>query len=336
MSRLCGESESLQGILSVCEIMDTRTGVAFGPRGARSAIRRFRVITDVGDFGQNEICSAIGIPRPWEGYIAGNTLDITIVAAKISASLDPQSQDDNRKIWIVTVEYTDDVPDEGLPAAGFGNTAGSQTTPWLEPPMIRYDSEVIQRSEPNDLLGSPYTNSANQPFTPPFTIERARRILVLTRNQANFNFDTVDGYSFAYNSDNFTPPGAVNDIAPGGCQCFPIQAEHAQRGAVGFWRVSYRIRIGAMIGVVGTGTSLERESFMNVRVLDAGMMQLQKDPSRPDTGSAVPIFRSWGRISQPVLLDGTGTASNTNVPKYRTFRPYQGRPFTPILTIGVG
>ena len=332
-----------QDVGPACEINNTRFGVAFGRRGTRGFERYFRVWTTNPLYGPNEICNAAGLPAPYEPYFlnGGVDSDATCVMVELSARLDPQSEEDNRYIWIVTAKYSNDVPDEGIPSQTFiGNVeTGSQSQPWLEPAMIRYESEVLQRAEPNDLNGDPYVNSANQPFSPPFTMERARRILVITRNQRTFDFNAVDAYSFATNSDIFTPPGSSASVAPGEAQCFPIHGEHAQRGSVEFWKVSYRIRIGVKISVwndAGTVLTLQRESFRPVRVLDAGMGRSIPAPL-PGAGLPVPIFVGGFPISQPVCLNGFGQpAVPPFKPKYRQFSPYPAMPFTALINNGIG
>ena len=281
----------------------------------------------------------------------GSDIDSTVVCVQLSAKLVPQNEEDNRYWWVVTAVYSNDAPDEGIPAQTFVGSVGigSQANPWQEPPMYRYESEVIQRADPNDLEGNPYVNSAQQPFTPPFTVERARRILTITRNQETFDFALADAYSFAVNSDDFSPLGTGTPVPPGCAQCFPIHAEHAQRGIISFWRVTYRIRIGATFSriyghVLGVPLYVtERESFRPVRILDAGMCRLQTSILQPGFMRPIPIIGPGGYpISQPVLLDGSGqpaTASTITgrIPAtYREFKPYPAKPFTPILTTGIG
>lgn len=333
------------------ELLNSRTGVAFGKNGNRPLERNWLVKTTNKYYGPNEICSATGVAEPYEQYVTpeGVDFDTNACCLELSARLVPQAEDDNRHWWIVTAKYGTDVPPEGIPTiTNLGNyDTGSQTLPWEEPILIRYDSEVIQDCPPysmdieNGKL-KPFVNSALQPFTPPYTQEEGRRILVVTRNQQTFDFDLGDEYSFAVNSDNFVPPGSTVGVSPGAAQCFPIHAEMASRGIIPFWRVTYRIRIGRWIldpDNPQTGAYV-REKFSPVRILDAGLCRLQESALFPGFEQPVPIMGPFGRITQPDLLDGAGQpvemSGGTRDPVYLSFTTRRSMPFQAIITTGIG
>lgn len=318
-----------------CELINTRTGVAFGVHGRRNFVRTFQVKTTNPLHGPNEICQANNLPTPFEGYDAHdiNDLDRLAVCISLEAKLHPESEDDNRFWWIVTANYSTETPPEGIPDLTlYGSSLeGSQNNPWEEPPLIRWESETIQRAYATDLNGVPFLNSAKQPFSPPPTFEFSRRIMVLIRNQRTFDIEVVRDYDWAVNSDLF-----MGIYIPGRVQCFPINAEMVSRGSLSFWRVTYRLRFASLVWDPVLG-EMDWESFQP-KILDAGMCTLASDPLAPNFEYPVPILKRGFPTSQPVLLDGTGQELNpvTDNPVYLEFEVYKSMPFADILTTGIG
>jgi hypothetical protein len=352
------------------ELHDTRQGSAFSVRGKRNKFRRFLVWTTNPDYGSNEICGCAGIPTPYSLYATadGQDFDILAVCTDISAVLvDEIKKDDSRYIWVVLCTYTSDVPEEGIPAyTGLDNDPASSTNlPWTEPPIPKWEDEIEQKSPQRDLDGRPYINSAGQPFTPAFTAPAPRQVLILTRNEINFDRGIASSYGFAVNSDVFM------NALPGSAQCYPIKAEQVTRGILKYWRVTYRIRFGAILGpnelnpilaslapiiglagiqtLIAAGYNLE--SFQPY-ILDAGLMELKRNgPFAGSVPGLVPILLpgTGQPVSQPVLLDGAGqwvgrTQTNPKIgpngcpiynPTWLYFNQFQAQPFNPIVQSGL-
>lgn len=310
------------------EMINTRHGIAYAARGRRHFIRMFKVWTTNLKYGPNEICQAVGLPQPYEPYVTADGQDSDLAAVCISLDANLVEPTDNRLHWIVTAVYSTDVPEEGPAAnAGLGNDPlGSSSNPWDEPPVIKWESEVIQRAPAFDLNGTPFLNAAGQPFTPAPTFETGRAIYVITRNEQNFSRQAQSAYAFSVNNADFM------DAPAGTVQCLPILAEYLFRGSIPYWRTTYRLRFGA---VKGDGSNLNNLESWQPEILNSGFMQMQLDPTLPQYLKPVAIIGTNGApITQPVLLDLAGLQTDT--PEYIQFRMCQSRDFSPILTTGVG
>jgi hypothetical protein len=313
------------------EIHSSRVGTAFRPRGGRDFNQYFKVWTSNPFYGPNEICTCRGLPAPYQLYVTkeGFDTDINAVCVESSAALVDEAKDDNRYIWLVTCKFSVDVPEEGIPDyTGFGNDPfSSGNLPWLEPPVIEWDDETVSYAPQRDLQGRPYLNSAGVPFTPAFTIEAGRNVLVVIRNEATFDDGIAGKYAFCVNSVPFL------SALPGCAQLMPIRAKQMFRGLISYYRCTYRIRFGRFLGpgelnptlavlwpilTLTPGgflamqflqnSPLNRESFQPY-LLDAGLTELRVtgpiiggNPTPTNIyfpGSATPI-------SQPVPLNGSG------------------------------
>lgn len=339
------------------ELRDSRTGSPFMAGGERQYERRWTVVTNIVSLDPNTVCQAPGIPLPYSPYVSDDGFINDLNAVAVSFRAEKVDAQDDGFHWIVTVTYSTKVPVGGIPALTmFGSSAmGSQNNPHLEPPDVEWDWEIIREAPARDLDGRAFLNSANQPFTPAPTFEKAIAVLVYSRNELTYNRQTATRYAFAVNSDPFL------DAPPGTAQCLPPRGKLEHRGEMQFWRVTYRIRFGAPRFPQGPGTitvgagesiasavldrparaGLENElETWQPEILDAGLCQLQTNAARSNFNQPVPIRRHGTPITQPVCLDGHGRVlepvDGRITPVFLKFRRYRAVPFSKILVLGLG
>lgn len=323
------EDFTLANILTVDEIEQTRGGTAFNAGDlSRNYTRKFRVICDNPNGGASVICSHVLLPRPFSPYVMTDGSEYDLNALMIRSSADLQVPDD-RMIWIVTCEYSTQMPDGGPGApgnTGFGiEDGGSQNNPEMEPWSIEWDSETVTRTGQKDLNGKAFLSSARKPFKPAPSFEVARPILVIQRNQLTFTRETISKYAFAVNSVAFL--GA----AVGCAQCFPPRGKLMFRGNISYYRTTWRIRFGAPIELA----SDELETFSPVKILDQDTHRLQDTPGQPDFDKPVPIYRRGTAITDPVLLENgqpLDVSAIDAIPHFQEFDIYKPQNFYDIFT----
>ncbi len=93
-------------------------------------------------------------------------------------------------------------------------------------------------------------------------------------------------YTFATNSSDFLGSDE------GQVLCRPIKAKRLWRGTLRYWRVSYEFWFDPPEALGGT---------WNARLLDQGLCKINA------AGNPEPIKRKGNPITQPVLLDGSGS-----------------------------
>lgn len=347
------------------ELPFQRDGTGWNAKGPREYVRKFLVMVTDKTLTAAEVCYAPGIPLPFAPFVSidGKTHDIAAFNVHTSAA-QPDQKDWQR--WIVTCQYSTDMPAAGQGSSSQGTPAQNQgqNNPELEPPEIDWDFEVVQHALPSDLDGKAFLNSARMPFSPTPTFEQAFAVLVYSRNEMVFNRKAAAEYAFAINSDRFL--GA----APGQAQCLPPKAHMVTKGQWTYWRVTYRIRFRDDEDVVeflagpnplapgfGPQTIHTKRSprTWQPQFLDQGLCQLTPIPfSSPIGGSPllgvvdedslpkepVPIRKRNVPISQPVCLDGSGKEAKQDpktgkvTPVWLKFRVYKEKPFAKLLMRG--
>lgn len=307
-----------------------RTGTPFSADGVREYTQTWQVVTKVKGIDENLVCVCPGLPLPY----APHPTDLAALNVRMSAA---NRYEDDWSHWTVTVNYSTRMPDGGAPpgaglsggVVGTGDQqSGTQNKPEAEPPDIEWDFESLTKAPPADTNGDPFVNSASVPYTPAPTFEFAHAVLLITRNEANFNRVTASSYAFAVNNDRFL--GAD----PGCVQCMPPKAKMMFRGSISYWRVSYRLRFGRERA---DGTL---EPWDPVEILDAGTSELVKTPGKVKN-EPIPILHRGVAITHPVLLDGKGKkavpgANGKIVPFYNKFYLRKQQSFANLLSRGVG
>lgn len=338
--------------LAVDELIDTQPGKPFSKDGVRTYTRRFKVVTNDRELGSSYVCGADGIPRPFSVYQTADGREFDLYALLVDYDVSRKEQDGHYH-WIVTCNYSTEVPEDGVPAdAEIGREpAGWHNEPWNRPAVIKWDWEETTWSPPADLDGRPFCNSARQPFSPPPTFPIARLVLVVEQNELHYDAQTAAMYAYAVNTKNFL------HAAPGCAQCLPIRSERRNLGPVPYFKNTYRIRFNLPklldavpdVPMIVLGFSFgDRvvediwnglQSFQPM-ILDQGFCKLQQVTGAPFGNQPVPIFRPGSQTTQALLLDGTGQPAKPNgsgklAPTYLGFRVFRSMDFTFILTGGV-
>jgi hypothetical protein len=325
----------------VDEVWDGRRGVPFNHGGPRTYVRRFLVNVKSKFMASAAVCWHPSLPRPYSSYVSGDGVeyDFSALLVNLSAEQKGSGEKDDWVQWMVTASYSNDlgkmgVPDrtempgdptnpQGTGTGGASNQGGSTTNPEFEVPEREWDWEVSHVAMPTDLDGKPFVNSANQPLTPAPTIEIARPVLVVTRNELTFDVDVATQYAFAVNSDKFF------GWEPETIQCLPPRAKTVYRGALEYQRVTYRLRFH---GADSGGT-------WQPQFLDCGTSHIDTRVGSATENQPVPIIVRSAPISHPVLLDGNGQrqiipAGKVGVAKFIDRRTYNKLPFSWITQKG--
>lgn len=337
----------------VRELRQTREGVPFSSDMVRTYTRRWLVIVTDNAMGAGKVCSAPGLPRPYSPYLCPDGAEFDLLSLAIRASAEMVKADDSRAHWIVTIDYSTQMP-EGGPSDNVNlgwEVGGAQNNPEMEPWDLEWDFEEARVAPAKDLNSIAYLNSARQPFKPAPTFEQGRATLVIVRNQLDITRETMTGMCYAVNSDRFLRAD------PGTVLCLPPRAKLMFRGRQAYWRVTWRLKFnrpkpkppGNLVAglfpdplapnfglPVDTG---ELESWQP-EILDQGLCHLQIVPGLPLTGHPVPIFRQGHPVTQPVLLDGNGQPAQPNInnyiePVFLRFKQFQPRPFGSIFERGL-
>lgn len=309
----------------------------------RRYIRQFKVIVKDKRLGPIDVCYAPGIPLPYSFYFTKDGMEWDLYALCVNISAKRESSDNDWQNWIVTCEYSTDIPFSdipvfpktgGSPRGGGKKQEGDQHNPELQPPKIYWDWEIVHEAPARDLRGKPFLNSARQPFTPPPQFEYARRVLHVERNERAFDPNLAEEYAFAVNSDPFM------DYEPGQAQCLPPKAEQIRYGPIFYHRVHYAIRFKPREarddGSIDT---------WQPELLDQGLMRLPTPhnvavgPNLPP-GTPIPILRLGHPITQPVCLDGSGQPKQPNEageiePEYLQFIIRKKKPFKRLFVRGL-
>lgn len=322
---------------TVEELTDDVDGTPFDSNGVRTYVRRFRVTCKINYIGPAGVCQCPGIPKPYAPYIPFRTVerDLQAKVVRISARREVQGDWQN---WIVTVNYSTEMPAGGRPAGvtelgSFFN--GTQNNPWDEPPYIRLETEDTQAVPDVDRDGLAYLNSATQPFTPPFSLPDGLTGMVIRRNERLPTLEAavnrVEQFNYAVNSVVYLgrPVGAVLSKVE--------SAEEVYRGDLRYWVFVYRLRFKKK-ELLPNGQDLWT---WQPRILDAGLYRFRKVLGIPlKDQPIVPITRGGLPISYPVPLDGNGgvavaDANGKITPVYIRRKHYREEDFNP-LTLPTG
>ena len=136
------------------EQIDSRLGSPFKAGGLRTYTRKWMVKVKDKNLGANIVCQAIKV-KPYAPYATEDGKEYDYQALCIDIRLeDPVDRLDGFH-KIVVAEYSTEMPKGGPPKfTAFGlNANGSQNQPWMEPPHIEWDAEVVREAPSKDLKG---------------------------------------------------------------------------------------------------------------------------------------------------------------------------------------
>jgi hypothetical protein len=276
-------------VIAVRDLVKGASG-SLNVRGQRKYTRKFLVKTDDIEDGPSVVNAALLLPGVWGAYVRRNDADAGALVEDI------QSDCVGFKLFETTVTYSTITPQDGLdengltgtPATGASIPTEAQrqaaaSNPTLRGPQVRWDFEPLSRVAHEDLDGTPYQNSANDAFDPPF--EEEIYIAVLTVQRFESTFSPALSLEFGNTLNEETWLGGE----PGHVLCKPFTASRHTENGVYCWDVGYKFLF-----------NMELNGW-RPRVLDAGFRALD--------ASGVPQQNrdSKGQVeSAPQLLNGSG------------------------------
>jgi hypothetical protein len=329
------------------EIFDAE-GTPFDASMVRTYQRRFRVLARFTTMGPGTVCSCPGVPMPYAPYVPGRGLEWDVYARAVRISARRERAQENEFVpWIVTVDYSTQMPDGGpIPPSQVQlgwSAQGAQNNPWNEPPSLEWDPETETTTPLADRDGKPFLNSAGQPMYPAPAVQEGVAVLVVTKNkQFNTLFQVrqyIEKYSHVVNADYFV--GGV----PGQVLSLPPKAVEVYRGPLRYWRITHRLKfkkgpagwLGWLQNVAGwianQGAGAFGTETWQPKMLDAGFYQFRQGWFGTDRTTLVPIFRGGVQVSQPVpLRDGKPAAPGQET--FLMFRYYPQESFADLIPTG--
>jgi hypothetical protein len=208
-----------------------------------------------------------GVPRIYDSYVgfATGEYDITSFCRNVEIA----ESSEGPYVWLVTAKFSSklDRPQDQ-----------QNDNPLLRAAEIEWSSAPFERPLTKDNNGDDITNSANEAFDPPPTIEENRPVLVITRNEGLYDPARTLLYEDAVNTDIFYGAG------PRFAKIKSITGKRQFENGFIFWSVKYEIHF-------------RRDGF-DYRFLDQGFRDASGKLFRdPVDGSP---------YSSPTLLDGSG------------------------------
>lgn len=187
----------------------------------RSFTESYIVTSDDGTDDEGNVYATSGLPTvgdDWVGQNGSTNTGVTVVRVKIS------DHDATKKLWIVEVDYSSELPDGG----NASNPSGSPTD-WS--PQIEWTAEKLPFKVREDTSGKPLVN----PLGDLYDVEEYRPLSVLrySRWQVSFTSATQLAFMNRMNSDVFLgwpPLTALMD---------EISAEARFIQGFQFWWVTY-------------------------------------------------------------------------------------------------
>lgn len=326
--------------------IEGRDGTALDVSGDREYKRYYLVMVKMKEISAFQVCLCPGIPALGSVYVHPNQIqyDALAQAARISAK---QQVNDDWGNWIVTVEYTTKVPEEGISALYTIQGARPQDIqdrPWLDPVKMDFGSEIQHEAPPHDRRQKAFLNSAEMPLTPAPSFEIANSTVTITKNLRVWDADLQDKYAFALNDRLFLGREA------GMAQCLPPDVKQASRGRQKYYRGVFKVRLKRLdpisytvvLSSGGSTTTSTTTTSTSTTPREGGTIVTIQPPPLPRP----PIVRGW-RTWQPRLLDNgmmervpvSGPGQPGDDPKfsYRDIWGSSGRPVSsPVLLDGNG
>lgn len=249
--------------------------------------RSWRAITNNTLDGDLTVANTVGVPAIYDPYVEPNgTVDPTCLCSRVQIKPDKMEP----TLWHIQAEYRTDL----LP------------NPLTRPTEIEIDFAPYQRAVQEDNAGNPITNSADDPFDPPPTVDDSRVVLRFRRNEpvpSDASFYIT--YQDAINTDNWW------GLQPKQAKVMKIKVIQQYDSLIPYVKVEYEIQV--------------RWEGWQLLLLDKGFHVI--DPtSMKQVLARDPI--DGAPYAQPVLLDGTGKQlAQGGQPVYIQFDVYQDQAF---------
>jgi hypothetical protein len=272
-------------------------------KGTREYTRKFFVLTShLYDDGVL-VKSAAGIPRKWQAY----PNDSLALCVKVEG----ERVDDQPLLWKVTANYTTDVPPPEY-----------LEHPLLRPYEIEWDFVQYQKVMHEDLDGKDFVNTSKEPFENPPAIEDTQPVLIITRNEADFDPSLAYDYDNSINSDTFrgSPKHCVK-LQVKGRRAFEDFTDPSTEliTRIFFYIVTYEFHFRF------DRNNADAKAGWTVRVLNSGFREYK-------SSKYIEIKDQFGQpLTKPTLLHKDGSDSvKTTTPEYLEFRGYEERAFAPL------
>ena len=177
------------------------TGIPKGridARGQRIYERMFDVTTDDQDDGPAIILTEAALPQFGDHYAYGNEVDL----GSFVDGVDPQIDDENRKLWRVRVTYS---------SGDFDRESKKEDDPIDERTYWSFAGMREPIVLEKDIGGNAVLNGAGKPFDPPVEVDEVYQVLTARKNYYTLNSADLAGWFDKTNSDVFrgNPAGTV-------------------------------------------------------------------------------------------------------------------------------
>jgi len=260
-------------------------------RDGKAVRRRYQVLSD-GTLTELTVLTATGLPALGSAHPD----DATLVVSRVS----PQC-DDNRKRWVVEVEYSDDEAKQPHPLG----------KPWQKTPEVKWGqwAQVQPLLYLSGAVWLPATNSAGDAFDPPPQVERHFPSVLILRNERAF--DPARAYQYVDTVNAVAVRVAGLTIAARCALLTEYAGENDEENDVPYARVTYRI--------------LLTPYTWDARILDRGYRYLDGGVrKRALVAQVVSGVTTYKPTPEPVLLDGAGAQLAVGAtPVTRTFAQYR-------------
>lgn len=226
---------------------------------------------------------------------AGTTDDQALLAAGMPRWGDPYPGNPNATVSDLSAELAVEACGTIYTAIATYTTATSEDgspidreDPISDPPVFSFKTIRDRRIAEKDQNGKVYQNSAKVLFDPPFERQWNRRAITIERNELLYSSAYADEWQNVINS------AAWGAYAARTAMVVSIDAVSVFDRGMSYWRVTYEVEINPD----GWQPSL----------LDRGLHILD------GAGKPVPIERDGVRLSEPVLLNGSGAEATGSPP----------------------
>jgi hypothetical protein len=265
----------------------------------REYMRVFLVKSDTNYDAAFNVRSDVRIPRIWDSYVTVNESDAAALCQKIEC----EQFADEPQFWKVSCRYSTKIADQTQQTENPLDKPADIS--WdVEQGQIALDRAVVADSALSygySYSGDLIANSAGDPYDPPVTIEDARMILTITRNEATFSAQLAYDYTNTINSDDFFGAPAHT------WKCEGISGRRRFERNVLFWEVTYKFKWNP--------------NTWKLKILDAGLREKVSGVLRPITDGGRPV-------TQPALLASTGAKLAVGgTPNHKSFDVYFPKAF---------
>lgn len=302
---------------SVSEIMEGQEAKIVGT--TITAVRRFLVtLSAPATDGALQACLAYNIPKrrdkwpeQYDGFTRPVATDITAI---------PYKSDQTRRVYVVTVDYTND----GVEYGGGGEAdPDTEKAPWEKDAVISYDSIEYTAALEKDYSTPPaaVVNSVGDPFDPPPEVVR-------TRTKITIQFASTAVRSTLVNV-------TANYVGMTNSTTVTIDGQTYTPNVLKLTR--YNVTSAEWVNPDGGAVTDYNEVVAEIEVnQDTWLIEIRNQGyrARPSAGQEPVVVMDNGRPrTVPTLLASDGTATSASSPNYITFKQY---PETDFSTIPLG